>query len=189
MARCGRRQRTSRRFNKLAPKTKNVLTDRHYMHIHLSMLTMQERLTDGAPIASLPCACANLRRASRAVTQLYDQELRKTGLRVTQFSLLATLALRDRIRHGKVGKALGMDSTTLSRTLRPLESKGWIRAVPGEDRRERHWELTPAGRRQLERASPLWDRAQMRLRAVLGDGEWEALQAALTRTTRAAQRA
>lgn len=157
------------------------------MHIHLIMPAGVERPTDRSTIRSLPCACANLRRAALAVTQLYDQELRKGGLRVTQYSLLATLALRERTGHGRIGKLLALDSTTLSRTLRPLESRGWIRAVPGADRRERHWELTPAGRRRLERARPLWDRAQGRLRAVLGDEEWEALQAALTRVTQVAR--
>ncbi len=144
---------------------------------------------ESAEVRALPCACANLRRATRAVTQLYDEELRQIGLRTTQFTLLRNIARKGSIRQGELGDLLALDSTTLSRTLKPLASKGWIRAVPGTDRRERHWELTPAGRRQLERAAPLWERAQARLRARLGDPHWEGLQAALSRATWAALRA
>lgn len=138
---------------------------------------------------TLPCACANVRRAARAVTQLYDQELHRGGLRVTQFTLLKVMARKGSVRQGELGEILALDGTTLSRTLRPLQSKGWIRVFPGADRRERHWELTPAGRRQLERAEPLWERAQARLRSKIGDGNWNRIQEALLHATQAARRA
>ena len=140
-------------------------------------------------VPHLPCACASLRRATRAVTQLYDRELRGTGQRVTQFTLLEVLSRRDRITQGRLGALLALDSTTLSRTLRPLEAKGWIGARRGKDRRERQWQLTPAGRRQLERARPFWERAQKRLRERLGAAAFSALLSGLPAVTKAARSA
>ncbi|MGH9396090.1 MAG: MarR family winged helix-turn-helix transcriptional regulator [Terriglobia bacterium] len=137
----------------------------------------------------LPCACANLRRAARAVTQLYDQELRGAGLHATQFTLLQVLAGAGRITQGNLGDLLAMDSTTLTRTLRLLVGKGWVRSLPGEDRRERHLLLTPAGRRELDQARPHWERAQQRLRKALGNSKWELTQASLPQMMEAAKRA
>ena len=140
------------------------------------------------PVA-LPCACANLRRSSRAVTQLYDQELRGSGLRVTQFTLLQALELTGNLTQGHLGELLSLDSTTLTRTLRPLLGKGWVRSLPGEDRRERHFQLTPAGRRQLEHARPGWEYAQQRLQKALGATDWQGMHTVLVGVTEAAQRA
>ena len=138
---------------------------------------------------ALPCACASLRRASRAVTQVYDQELRGSGLRVTQFTLLQALELSGNLTQGRLGELLSLDSTTLTRTLRPLLGRGWMRSLPGEDRRERHFQLTPAGRRQLQYARPGWERAQQRLQKALGVRDWQGLQTVLVAVTEAAQRA
>ena len=138
---------------------------------------------------ALPCACANLRRASRAVTQVYDQELRGSGLRVTQFTLLQALELSSSLTQGRLGELLSLDSTTLTRTLRPLLGRGWVRSLPGEDRRERHFQLTPAGRRQLAYARHGWERAQQRLQTALGVRDWQGLHTVLVAVTEAAQRA
>lgn len=121
-----------------------------------------------APLPTLPCACANLRRAARAVTQLYDDALRDTGLRATQFTLLQVLSLRGEIRQSELGEMLAIDSTTLTRTLAPLRARHWIRARPGDDRRERHWTITPAGARRFAEARPAWDAVQRRLRGRVG---------------------
>ncbi|MGA2075035.1 MAG: MarR family transcriptional regulator [Terriglobia bacterium] len=137
----------------------------------------------------LPCACANLRRAARAVTQLYEEQMRDSGLRATQFTLLQALGTTGAITQGRLGELLSLDSTTLTRTLRPLVKRGWVRSLPGRDRRERHFQLTAAGQRELDRAGALWERAQQRLRKVLGDTAWERLQADLLRVTEAAQSA
>lgn len=77
----------------------------------------------------LPCACANLRRAARAVTQLYDQELRGSGLKSTQFTPLEALAEIPGTTQGGLGDLLALDSTTLTRTLRPLIRRGWVRGA------------------------------------------------------------
>ncbi len=137
----------------------------------------------------LPCACASLRRAARAVTQLYDDELRPTGLNTAQFTLLKVLAGGGPVTQGGLGSVLAIDSTTLSRTLRPLEARGWITCAPGKDRRERRIELTGTGRGTLAGAAPAWERAQRRLRSRLGEGRWATLLADLARVAGLARRA
>jgi len=150
---------------------------------------MVKLLKNHRPLPALPCACANLRRAARAASQLYDEELRPAGLRVTQFTLLQALHRAGPIRQGDLGEVLALDSTTLSRTLRPLLRAGWIRGLRGADRRERVYTLAPAGRRELERAMPLWERAQSRLKQSLGGEAWQRLQVALRGVAAAAQSA
>lgn len=136
-------------------------------------------------IVPLPCLCANLRRAARAVTQVYDRALRPVGLRATQLTLLQALERGEGITPSRLGMQLAIDATTLSRTLRPLQRRGWIAIAPAADRRERRLHLTPAGRRQLARAQNKWKRIQVRLRKRLGRGEWRRLMVALERVTAA----
>ena len=120
----------------------------------------------------LPCACASLRRAARAVTRAYEAELRETGLKPTQFTLLWVLGREGPKAQGELGDILAIDSTTLSRTLRPLEEAGWICAGAGDDARQTRWSLTPAGHRKVEHATPAWERAQASLRTRLGAAQW-----------------
>lgn len=140
-------------------------------------------------LPTLACACASLRRAARAVTQLYDAELQGTGLRVTQLTLLQALQRMGPSPQSALGELLALDATTLSRTLRPLARAGWIRAARGLDRREVRWALTPAGRRRFARARAPWDRAQARLRARLGPEHWKLLVEDLAAVAGAARRA
>lgn len=142
---------------------------------------VQESVAAGSVIL-LPCACTNLRRAARIVSQLYDRELRQAGLRVTQFALLQALVMAKNISQGKLGEVLGLDSTTLTRTLALLRKKGWIHASPGQDRRQVRLMLTSRGARTFERAKPYWQSAQRQLRKALGEIHWEAVNGATTRT-------
>jgi DNA-binding MarR family transcriptional regulator len=134
----------------------------------------------------LCCACANLRRAARAVTRLYDQELRASGLKATQFTLLMALHTAGNITQGQLGEILALDSTTLTRTLRILLRQGAITALTGHDRRERYLRLTAEGRKRFLRARPDWQRAQRRLKSSLGQPEWQQLGEILAQVTRAA---
>jgi DNA-binding MarR family transcriptional regulator len=126
----------------------------------------------------LPCACQNLRRLTRITTRIYDQELKRSGLEITQFGLLTALT--------KTGE---MDSTTLTRTLGPLLKKGWVQVKRGKDRRERLFTLTRAGERQLVEAQPYWEAAEQRLRRELGDAGWKQMKASVSRMTEAAMKA
>ena len=110
-------------------------------------------------------------------------------MRVTQFTLLQAMELAGSLRQGHLGELLSLDSTTLTRTLRPLLGRGWMRSLPGEDRRERHFQLTPAGRRQLQYARPGWEYAQQRLQKALGATDWQGMHTVLVGVTEAAQRA
>ena len=123
----------------------------------------------------LPCMCASFRRASRALTQLYDEALRPVGLRATQFTILQALSLAGEVSQGGLAQILAMDSTTLTRTLRIMGREGWIAERRGEDRRERLLRLAKAGRHQFSRALPSWEKTQAQLGRQLGDKRWHAL--------------
>lgn len=123
----------------------------------------------------LPCLCATLRRSSRALTQHYDEALRPLGLRATQFTVLQALSLTGEVSQGKLGQILAMDSTTLTRTLKIMGQHGWIAKRPGKDRREWRLRLAQPGTAQLNRALPVWQKVQARLRQKLGTERWNSL--------------
>jgi DNA-binding MarR family transcriptional regulator len=135
----------------------------------------------------LPCACASLRRAARAVTSAYTREFRTTGLNPTKFTLLWTLDRMGPNTQGALANLLAIDSATLTRTLAPLARRGWIRAERGVDRRQIRWEITTTGQRRLVGASHAWKRAQNRLRDRLGVERWNRLLADLSAVSGAAQ--
>jgi DNA-binding MarR family transcriptional regulator len=115
------------------------------------------------------CACFNLRKAARAITQVYDAALEPSGVRVTQLSVLVALALTDAAPLSRLADKLGMDRTTLTRNLRPLQRRGWVRIQRGaSDRRERSLSLTRSGRAVLEQAMPLWENVQNKVLQRLG---------------------
>jgi DNA-binding MarR family transcriptional regulator len=125
--------------------------------------------------AATPCFCAALRQATRAVSRLYDEELRGIGLRTTQYSLLRRLSSAGEVRQRDLGELSSLDETTLTRNLRPLIGAGWVAVRPGEDRREKFVQLTDAGTAKLREAHPAWERAQERLRSHLPEGMWTSL--------------
>lgn len=125
------------------------------------------------------CACFSLRRASRLVSQVFDQELKPSGLRITQFTVLSAFYLHEDLGIAKVARILGMDRTTLSRNLKLLEQMGLIALEPGEDRRQQRVKVTKKGEEAFERAGYLWDQAQRKVIANLGPKGWAALQADL----------
>lgn len=130
---------------------------------------------DNRSLPSLPCLCATLRRASRALTQRYEQAIRPLGLRGTQFTVLQAMTLLGESSQGKLGKILAIDSTTLTRTLAIMLRDGWITKEKGPDRRAVRLRLTKAGQAQFKRALPVWERVQAQLRIELGSEQWEKL--------------
>lgn len=119
--------------------------------------------------------CGNFRRASRALTQLYDDALRPTGLRATQFTILQVLSRAGELSQGEIGQILAMDSTTLTRTLRIMSRERWIAERRGEDRRERRLRLAKAGRDQFNHAFPRWEKVQAQVERQLGEKRWHDL--------------
>jgi DNA-binding MarR family transcriptional regulator len=143
-----------------------------------------ERLASHA-LFEIPCACQNLRRLTRIVTRIYDQELRKAGLEITQFGLLTALATAGEANQKRLSAGFAMDSTTLTRTLSLLLKAGWVQVKRGKDRRERLFGLTRAGKRQLAKAQPYWESADQRLRRRLGDVGWKSMKESVWRSTKA----
>ncbi len=164
------------------------------MHLHVtgllgtavagSLVSMTRRvakLTTGQDRDRLsPCVCSTLRMVTRAVTQLYDDVLRPSGLRVTQFSILATIARLGEANLKALQDTLAIDQTTLTRSLALLEREGVIERGSHPDGRIKAMRLTSKGRRALEAARPLWARAQEKVLRELGTKAWADAQRRLT---------
>ena len=114
------------------------------------------------------CTCFNLRRAARAVTRLYDDFLRPSGLRTTQCSSLIAAKLRGPVTLTKLAEMTVTERTTLTRNLSVLQKKGLIRIEPGADRRERQVSITREGEEALAAVIPLWEAAQAHVEKELG---------------------
>ncbi len=117
---------------------------------------------------------------TRAVTQLYDDVLRPSGLRVTQYSILATVARMGEASLKELEDALAVDQTTLTRSLNLLERGGVIERASHPDRRIKAKRLTPQGRRALAVARPLWAKAQDKVLREFGTNAWGDAQRRLT---------
>jgi len=121
------------------------------------------------------CTCARLRKLTRRITQHYDVRLAPAGLRVTQYSLLATLCHGGPAKLSALAGAMEMDRTTLSRNLKPLADAGFVAVAAGDDARERLVTATERGRRAWLAAREQWRRAQDEVNRVLGVGKVAAL--------------
>src|SRR5438128_2975801 len=128
-----------------------------------------------------PCVCNTLRVVTRAVTQLYDDVLRPSGIRVTQFSILATIARLGEASLTQLEDELAIDQTTLTRSLGLLERDGVIERASHPDGRVKAMRLASKGRRALEVARPLWAKAQGKMLRELGAKAWADAQGRLTR--------
>jgi DNA-binding MarR family transcriptional regulator len=126
-------------------------------------------------LPELPCMCANFRRTSRALTQLYEEALRPLGLRASQLTILQVLSRAGEVSQRRLGGMLAMDTTSLTRTLAIMRREGWIAERRGEDRRERLLRLARGGEKRLTRVLPVWEKVQSRLRSQLGKRAWNNL--------------
>ena len=138
-------------------------------------------------VVTLPCACANLRRTARLVSRLYEEALRPSGVGGPQFTLLQALKRAPGLSQKQIAELLGIDSTTLTRTLALLRKRGWVSATAGSDRRFLRFTLNKSGEKQYERALPYWESAQKRFQQALGEPHWTKLVDALVNTTEALQ--
>jgi DNA-binding MarR family transcriptional regulator len=132
------------------------------------------------------CACVRARTAARAVTRAYDEALRPVGLRATQLAVLVAVAAQEAMSITALANVLGMDRSTLTRNLRPLEKEGLIARGNEGWRRSRTLSVTKAGRSRLSRAVPLWSKAQQALKRRLGEGTFDEIRVALDRLIAAA---
>jgi DNA-binding MarR family transcriptional regulator len=119
--------------------------------------------------ASTHCVCASLRMATRLVTRHYDRALAPAGLSTNGYSILARVGRLGPLPLGELAGALGVDRTTLSRELAPLEQEGLIEATQDpRDGRRRVIALSEAGRARVRAAYPLWEQAQRSLEEEFG---------------------
>ncbi len=128
------------------------------------------------------CACASLRRASRAVNHLYDLVLAPTGLRISQFLILSAIAESEGVAHCDLARRFFASEETFSRRLASARKAGWVH-MNVDARRRRVYRLTEAGRALMRIAVPNWERAQERLRCQLSEEDWSALIALSERIT------
>jgi DNA-binding MarR family transcriptional regulator len=144
------------------------------VHIRLLMIYACLRLREPEDAtAILPkseeCNCFAVRSAARHVTQFYDQFLAPSGLRATQFSILARLKRNGPLTIKALARDMVMDRTTLGRNILPLERDGLIRIeAAASDRRAKELHLTKAGEKRLQAARKLWSAAQARFEAAFG---------------------
>ena len=121
------------------------------------------------------CVCFNLRWVTRAVTQFYDAEMRRHGIRPTQGSILAALQTKDNWTMAELSDWLGMDRTTLVRNLQPLQRDGYVQAEGGGRGRLVELSITAKGRKQIEKLTPAWKSAQCAVVKTLGEKRWSAI--------------
>ena len=125
-------------------------------------------MSDSSPFEPCrDCTCSALRRASRAVTQHYEASFRGTGLRATQFTVLATLAQTGPMPLSALATMLGLERTTLTRNLGPLEKKGYVSTVADEDQRVRRIAITKKGEAAALAALDAWKQAQATVGEVI----------------------
>ena len=149
------------------------------MRVYTSNMARQSNPELTPPWATLPCLCATVRRLGRLATRLYDVEMRPAGIEGGQFTLLATIRRVPGISQAQIARRLGMDTTSLTRTMDVLLKHGWIEKAQGSDRRSRVFTITRAGEGQLLRARPYWQRAQGRFASIVGADGVNALVAAV----------
>ena len=141
-----------------------------------------------SPSAEAACVCGSLRKASRAVTRMYDEVMEETGMTIMQFSILRNLARNGETPLMRLAKALVMERTTLYRALAPIERRGWVGFGDGEGRAKTVF-LTEQGRAALEQAGPAWRLAQKNLLDGMGVANWRALEAGLARLVKLTRKA
>src|SRR5262245_31159668 len=125
----------------------------------------------------LACSCFAARRTARVVTQHYEQLMKPSGLRATQFTALVVLAIGGPQPLTRLADHLGVERTTLTRNLRSLLARGWVKESTTDDRRVRVLAITKSGTSAAQGALPHWREAQKSIARRLGAGAIQALAA------------
>src|SRR5947207_6464337 len=115
------------------------------------------------------CVAVRLRMLNRVITNIYDNALRPLDLKVSQMNILVAAAKMGTARPLEVCEYLHLDVSTLSRNVERMKARGWLEVVPDEDGRSQPFQLTPQGRKLLEKAVPAWSEDHRQVKQVLGD--------------------
>ncbi|MPQ30714.1 MarR family transcriptional regulator [Clostridium estertheticum] len=118
---------------------------------------------------SATCNCINLRRASLSITQVYDEMLAPSGLKISQYLLISNIKRLGPISVSSIALEIRLDRTTIVRNLKPLEARGLIIDIATKGARNRQLKLTDKGSEILEVALPLWVEAQNYIKQYLGE--------------------
>lgn len=121
------------------------------------------------------CNCINLRRASQAITEFYDEVLAPSGLKTTQFSLLIHIIRLGPLNMSELANAIRLDRTTLARNVKVLEAHEFISITTGKDSRTRQLNISEKGQKAVEGAAQYWTEAQGFLKEYLGQEELRTL--------------
>jgi DNA-binding MarR family transcriptional regulator len=127
------------------------------------------------------CVAVRLRLLNRVITNIYDNALRHLDLKVSQMNILVAAAKMGTARPAPVCEYLHLDVSTLSRNVERMKARGWLEVVPDEDARSQPFQLTPQGRKLLEKAVPAWSEAQEQVKKRLGAKFVEELKQATQR--------
>ncbi|MBG9452760.1 MarR family transcriptional regulator [Lysinibacillus sphaericus] len=120
------------------------------------------------------CVCANLRKKTRVVTQLYDKLLLSTGLKVTQYSMLANIDHQQSVSISRLGEILLLDQTTITRNINLLKQNGYVDIMKDpQDARTKVITLTEKGVEKLNEAAPIWEDIQKRIINDIGIEKYE----------------
>jgi DNA-binding MarR family transcriptional regulator len=130
---------------------------------------MDKPMTSTIDTIAKTCVAVRLRLLNRVVTNFYDVALRPLGLKVSQLNILIVTAKLGLARPAQVCEILQLDTSTLSRNVKPLQAHGWLEVVPEEDARAQPFRLTTQGHRLIEKTVPAWQEAQRQATALLGE--------------------
>lgn len=130
---------------------------------------------DAAAVPVPDCACFRARSLARVVTAHYDGIIGGSGLKTTQLAILSTIRAHGAVSMQALAAELGVDPSTMTRTLAPMEREGFVASETGEDRRVKELALTPKGHRKLAEAGRLWVTAQESLAAKIGRERFDRL--------------
>src|ERR1041384_562683 len=148
------------------------------VHIHTMMTKLDMSAAEN-------CVCFNLRRVTRAVTQLFDAEMRRHGIRPTQGTILLALNAKESWTMAQLSACLGLERTALVRNLQPLQRDSLVTADGGGRGIRVERAITAKGRKQVEKFMPAWESAQSTGVQVLGEKRWSALLADLEKVASA----
>lgn len=132
------------------------------------------------------CTCGELRKAARAITLLYDNAFKSSGLLSTQLNVLDVICKTESIRITELAEKQGMDRTTLTRNLSVLEKQGYIKISSGNDQRTRIVKATHKGHSAVAKAIPLWNDVQCKVKQEMGENSWHELMQSLSHFVRVA---
>lgn len=140
-----------------------------------------QHINEVHPKRSSPCACMNMRRASRALTHFYDEVLKPSGLTINQLALLRNLEVLEQTTIGELAKTMRIDRTTLNRNMKPLADAGLIEINPGKDSRTKAIILTEKGKAAVGLGWRLWGAAQKSIKEYLGEEDLAKLKQLLAK--------